>query len=99
MRLLLNGYLDQLMYERGRLVGDESQGLPYDEMRGQHYITEDAQKYQGDPNFFGQGARAPAQAREVGALRSPAPRDQFRSRPLVRMPWKSSVNVPSGVAA
>ena len=51
MRLLLNGYLDQLMYERGRLVGDESQGLPYDEMRGQHYITEDAQKYQGDPNF------------------------------------------------
>jgi hypothetical protein len=51
MRLLLNGYLDQLMYERGRLVGDESQGLPYEEMRSLHYITEDAQKYQGDPNF------------------------------------------------
>ena len=51
IRLLLNGWFDQLMYERGRLVGDESQGLPYEEMRRQHLITEFAQRYRGDPEF------------------------------------------------
>ena len=51
MRLLLNGYLDQLMYERDRLVGDETQGLPYEEMRSLHLISDVAQQCQGDPNF------------------------------------------------
>src|SRR5262245_2777175 len=51
LRLLLNGYLDQLMYERGRLVGDETQGMPYEEMRSLHFISDVAQKCQGDPGF------------------------------------------------
>ncbi len=50
-RLLLNGYVDQMMYERGRLVGDASHGLPYDEMRRLHGITAIAQPYRGDPEF------------------------------------------------
>jgi hypothetical protein len=51
LRLLLNGYFDQLMYERGKLVGDETQGLPYEDMRSLHYISDVAQQHQGDPNF------------------------------------------------
>jgi Domain of unknown function (DUF4105) len=50
-RLLLNGYFDQLMYERERLVADASHGLPYPEMRRQHQITDVAQRYRGDPEF------------------------------------------------
>lgn len=51
MRLLLNGWFDQLMYERGRLVGDETHGLPYEEMRSLHLISDVAQQHRGDPNF------------------------------------------------
>ncbi|HZN37399.1 MAG TPA: DUF4105 domain-containing protein [Planctomycetota bacterium] len=51
MRLLLNGYLDQLMYERDKLVGDETQGMPYEDMRSLHLISDVARLYQGDPNF------------------------------------------------
>ncbi|MHC5064390.1 MAG: Lnb N-terminal periplasmic domain-containing protein [Planctomycetota bacterium] len=51
IRLLLNGWLDQMAYERGRLVGDESQGLPYEEMRAQHAVSKIAQEFLNDPDF------------------------------------------------
>lgn len=51
IRLLLNGWLDEMAYERGRLVGDESQGLPYEEMRAKHAVSKIAQEYGGDPDF------------------------------------------------
>jgi hypothetical protein len=51
LRLLLNGRFDELLYERGHLVADASNGLPYEEMRKLHCITEIAQQYKGDPEF------------------------------------------------
>jgi hypothetical protein len=46
-KILLNGYLDELIYERG--VVDRS--LPLDELRAQSRINERAQAADGDPEF------------------------------------------------
>lgn len=50
-RLLLNGWFDQLAYERGRIVADESDGLPYEAMRAKHAITAIARDVGADPAF------------------------------------------------
>ena len=51
MRLILNGYIDEFGYERGTIVADASQGLPYPEMRLKHRITEIARRIGDDPDY------------------------------------------------
>lgn len=51
MRLLLNGYLDELAYERGGLVADITDGLPYPEMRNLHAVSELARELAADSSF------------------------------------------------
>ncbi len=50
-RLLLNGWFDELAYERGSIVADESHGLPYEAMRAKHAISAIAQEVGADPAF------------------------------------------------
>lgn len=50
-RLLLNGYLDQRVYDRGRLPADSTVGLPYDEMRAAHRATDIVREIGADPQF------------------------------------------------
>ena len=47
-QLLLNGTLDELMYERGRLV---TGGLPFPELREREHINDAARAADGSPNF------------------------------------------------
>ena len=51
IRMLLNGYLDEMAYERGQIPADRSDGLPFEEMRAAHRITEFARRYGDDPDF------------------------------------------------
>ncbi|MFQ5803795.1 MAG: DUF4105 domain-containing protein [Candidatus Methylomirabilales bacterium] len=46
-KIVLNGYSDELAYERGRIASD----LPFPEMKRAHRITEIAQAYDDDPEF------------------------------------------------
>jgi hypothetical protein len=46
-RLLINGYADQLLYERGDLVGQ----LAFADLRKQALVNEKAQAANDDPNF------------------------------------------------
>ena len=62
MRLILNGYIDQFGYEQGSIVADASQGLPYEEMRAKHRITDVARQIGDDPEYS-KKIRAPLPAR------------------------------------
>ena len=46
-RILLNGYADQMSYERGRLAGD----LPFDELKHRAHINESARAADKAPDF------------------------------------------------
>lgn len=46
-RLIVNGYLDQLMYEKGTMGHD----LPFDELKKRSHINEKAHKIGNDPEF------------------------------------------------
>jgi len=50
-RLIMNGYIDQWGYEQGTIVKDTSEGLPYEEMRAKHRITEVARRVGDGPEF------------------------------------------------
>src|SRR5215471_13722467 len=52
-RILINGFLDQMLYERGLLAGD----LPFEELRAQALINQRAQEA-GDAPDFSQRIRA-----------------------------------------
>ena len=51
IRMLLNGYLDEMGYERGNIPADDSDGLPFEEMRAAHRITDIARLYDGELEF------------------------------------------------
>ncbi len=43
----MNGYSDELAYERGRIRSD----LPFEQTKRAHYVSKLAQKYNDDPEF------------------------------------------------
>ncbi len=43
----MNGYSDQLAYERGRIRSD----LPFEPTKKAHYISKIAKRYNDDPKF------------------------------------------------
>jgi hypothetical protein len=47
IRILLNGYTDELAYERGGIAND----LPFEETKRRHCVNELAQAYGDDPDF------------------------------------------------
>ncbi|MEM7202641.1 MAG: DUF4105 domain-containing protein [Planctomycetota bacterium] len=51
IRVLLNGHLDEFAYEIGRLVADESHGLPFDEMRRKHAVSPTVKRLPDDASF------------------------------------------------
>jgi len=48
---LLNGYLDELLYQRGTIVADMSDGKPFSQMKRLHFISRIAKKYEDAPDF------------------------------------------------
>jgi hypothetical protein len=48
---LLNGYIDELLYRRGTIVADASDGKPFSQMRRLHLISEIAKRYEDAPDF------------------------------------------------
>jgi len=46
-KMLMNGYSDQMAYERGRIRSD----LPFEQTKEAHYISKIAKKYNDDPEF------------------------------------------------
>jgi hypothetical protein len=46
-RILLNGHMDQMVYEDGLLAG----GLPFDELKRRAHINEAARAADHDPDF------------------------------------------------
>ena len=62
--LLLNGYIDKLIYGRGRIVADVSDGRPFPAMRRLHAISEIAKSFGEAPDFSQKvRARLPARIR------------------------------------
>ncbi len=51
IRRLFNGHVDEFEYELKGIPADESDGLPFDEMRALHRVTEFAKRYADDPEF------------------------------------------------
>ena len=51
IRMLLNGHLDEMGYERKEIPADASDGLPFEEMRAAHRISQLAQRYDDAADF------------------------------------------------
>ena len=49
--MLLNGYVDELLYQRGDIVADMSNGKPFSEMKRLHFISEIAKRQKNAPDF------------------------------------------------
>ncbi|UCE62886.1 MAG: DUF4105 domain-containing protein [Nitrospirota bacterium] len=49
--MLLNGYIDELLYQRGTIVADVSDGKPFPQMKRLHFISEIAKRNEDAPDF------------------------------------------------